>query len=251
MVAWANGGYGGLVNFIMLCMETGKAGLQTARSFGQQFEVPTTVMNGYIDKQSELPKFGQLGCGGFIVLGPYGEFIAPRTAPAYMRKGPMAFAVVERILGSLGIQPAPATLPAESKCNNTPVHLTMGAVGNKQMDEEHQGLVAVVADLIQQRSVGSLRRLRELWAEHSHHEEALFEQYNFGGARGGELSGTASHCQHHRAILDIMDLALQSADTTGDCCTPGVMGKQVVQEIVAEVQRHGDVYDSAYAGKLA
>jgi len=58
---------------LMLCMEVGSDGLRTAKWFGQHFKVPSTIVNGYINKQSEVPRFGQLGCGGFIVLGPSGR----------------------------------------------------------------------------------------------------------------------------------------------------------------------------------
>ena len=67
MCAWANGGYGGRVHLLMLCVETGDWGLRTAKAFGKQFRVPSAVLNAYIDKPSELPKYGQLGCGGFTL----------------------------------------------------------------------------------------------------------------------------------------------------------------------------------------
>ena len=54
MVAWAKGGYAGQVRLLMLCVETGNEGLRTSKWFGQEFEVPSTVINGYIDKQSEV-----------------------------------------------------------------------------------------------------------------------------------------------------------------------------------------------------
>ena len=69
------------------------------------------------------------------------------------------------------------------------------------------------------------------------------------------MSGTLSHCQHHRVILSSLDRAAKgfekkSAGGSGACCASGLVDAGVVQEIIAEMQRHGDVYDSAYAGKL-
>ena len=82
MAAWAHGGsYGDRVRFLMLCVETGASGLRTAKAFGKEFRLPATVVNGYIESKSELPRFGQLGCGGFVVLGRHGEFVAARTVP--------------------------------------------------------------------------------------------------------------------------------------------------------------------------
>ena len=204
------------------------------------------MVNGYIDNTSELPKYGQLGCGGFIVLGGHGQFVAARTAPAYLDKGPLAFTAVERLLSKLGVQPAtPISETADVKCLD--VSLQLAPVGNAQMDQEHGELVAAAAALRQHRSLASLLRLRDLWAQHSQHEEALFEQHNFAGHRGGgDLSGTASHCKHHRAILGSLDLAVQSSEKN----PAGLVDDTAVQEIVAEMQRHGDVYDGAYAGKL-
>ncbi|EOD36328.1 hypothetical protein EMIHUDRAFT_467234 [Emiliania huxleyi CCMP1516] len=87
MAAWAHGGsYGDRVRFLMLCVETGASGLRTAKAFGKEFRLPATVVNGYIESKSELPRFGQLGCGGFVVLGA------------------LAFAAVEALLAGLGVQ---------------------------------------------------------------------------------------------------------------------------------------------------
>jgi len=249
MVQWANCGYGGRVNFLLLCVENGRNGLRTAKSFGQQFQVPSSVVNAYIENKSESPRFGQLGCGGFIVLGPYGEFVAPRTAPAYLKSGPLAFRSVEKILGSLGVNAASPTAAAPAPSSGK-LKLQLAHVGNAQMDQEHRDLVAAGADLMKQRSLASLGHLSKLWAEHSTHEEALFEKHNFGGAQGGDLSGTASHRQHHRAILQSFNELLESFDKGTDHSACGVIGEEAVQELVAELQRHGDVYDSAYAGKL-
>ena len=88
MAAWAHSGsYGDRVRFLMLCVETGASGLRTAKAFGKEFRLPATVVNGYIESKSELPRFGQLGCGGFVVLGRHGEFVAARTVPSYLDRG--------------------------------------------------------------------------------------------------------------------------------------------------------------------
>ena len=136
MVSWANGGYGGMVQFLMLCVETGDAGLRTAKSFGQEFQVPSSVVNAYIENVSELPKYGQLGCGGFIVLGPYGEIVAARTVPAYLQKGPLAFTAVEQLLSDLGVKKE--SVEAAPTIFHTPKNgdekLQLAPVGHIQMD---------------------------------------------------------------------------------------------------------------------
>ena len=44
---------------------------------------------------------------------------------------------------------------------------------------EHEELVALGNALREQRSLASLRSLRDAWAQHSQHEEALFEQVHY------------------------------------------------------------------------
>jgi len=261
MVAWANGGYGHRVRLLMLCVETGDNGIATAKSFGKRFRLPSTVMNGYIESPAEAPTYGQLGCGGFIVLGKYGEFAAARTVPAFLDKGMLAFAAVERLLSELGVPERADSAPgaAERAVEDKPVPampLEFPRVGHAPMDQEHADLTAVGADVREQRSLASLRRLRDAWAEHSEHEEALFEAHDFAGHRSrGERSGTTSHVRHHRAILASLDLAMQrceeeSACSQGGCCAPGLVDAEAVEHILSEMQRHSDVYDSAYAGRL-
>ena len=257
MVAWANGGYGDRVRLLMICMETGDDGIATAKRFGERFEIPSTVLNGYIESPSEAPTYGQLGCGGFIVLGKHGEFASARTVPAFLDKGMLAFAAVETLLSALGVPRQAASAPAaadEKAVSGVP--LQFAPVGHEPMDREHEDLAAAGAALRAQRSLASLRRLRDAWAEHSEHEEALFERHDFAGHRSrGERSGTRSHVRHHGAILSSIDLAVQrcqeeSACSKGGCCAPGLVDAEAVEHILSEMQRHSDVYDSAYAGRL-
>ena len=262
MVAWANGGYGDRVRLLMLCVETGDDGVATAKSFGKRFQIPSTVLNGYIEAESEAPTYGQLGCGGFIVLGKHGEFASARTVPAFLDKGMLAFAAVERLLSELGVPRRAASAPeaAEAQAEASPVPgapLQFAPVGHASMDEEHENLAAAGAAVREQRSLASLRRLRDAWAEHSEHEEALFEKHDFAGhrSRRGARSGTRSHVRHHGAILSSIELAVQrceeeSACSKGGCCAPGLVDADAVEHILSEMQRHSDVYDSAYAGRL-
>ena len=257
MVAWANGGYGDQVRLLMICVEIGDDGIATAKSFGKRYQMPSTVLNGYIEAPSEAPTYGQLGCGGFIVLGKYGEFASARTGPAFLDKGMLAFAAVERLLSELGVPRRAASAPAaadEKPASGAP--LQFAPVGHAPMDREHEDLAAAGAALREQRSLASLRRLRDAWAEHSEHEEALFEKHDFAGHRSrGERSGTTSHVRHHGAILSSIDLAVQrceeeSACSKGSCCAPGLVDAEAVEHILSEMQRHSDVYDSAYSGRL-
>lgn len=241
----------------MLCMETGADGIATSQSFGKRFQIPSTVLNGYIDAPSEAPTYGQLGCGGFIVLGKHGEFASARTVPAFLDKGMLAFAAVERLLSELGVPRGAASAPApadEKPVSGAP--LKFAPVDHSAMDQEHEDLAEAAAALREQRSLASLRCLRDAWAEHSEHEESLFAAHDFAGHRSrGERSGTRSHVRHHGAILASIDLAVRrcqegSACSTGGCCAPGLVDAEAVEHILSEMQRHSNVYDSAYAGRL-
>lgn len=250
MVGWASGRYAGSkVRFLMLCVEQGEAGLSTARWFGQQFKVPESVVNGYIDTPSEAPTFGQLGCGGFIVLGPHGQFVAPKTVPAFMQAGDQAFVAVEKLLSGLGVQPNLAAVADTEAARETPKLLVFEPpiVGNAQMDKEHVQLSEAVAAVQTVARVGNVRRLRDAWAEHSAHEEALFARHDFGGhCSRGALAGTTSHCKHHREILALLDSALKASEQS----VLRLAEADTVDEIVSQMQRHSDLYDSAYAGQL-
>jgi hypothetical protein len=240
----------------MVCMETGDDGIATAKSFGKRFQVPSTVLNGYIEAPSEAPTYGQLGCGGFIVLGKHGEFVSARTVPAFLDKGMLAFAAVERLLSDLGVPRRSGSVPVAAGEKPVVSLLQFASVGHGPMDREHEDLAAAAAAVRQQRSLASLRRLRDAWAEHSEHEEALFERYDFAGHLSrGDRSGTRSHVRHHGAILSSINLAVQrcqeeSGCSKGGCCAPGLVDAEAVEHILSEMQRHSDVYDSAYAGKL-
>jgi len=54
MVKWAHGDLGGRVRLLMICVEAGEEGLLTAKWFGRQFRLPATIVNGYIDVESEV-----------------------------------------------------------------------------------------------------------------------------------------------------------------------------------------------------
>jgi len=242
----------------MICMETGDDGIATAKSFGARFQLPATVQNGYIETPAEAPTYGQLGCGGFIVLGKYGEFAAARTVPAFLDKGLLAFAAVEKLLSELGV-PKPtagATNADVESLSGGGAPLEIAPVRHALMDREHEELAAAAARFREQRSLASLRRLRDGWAEHCEHEEALFDKHDFAGHRSrGDRSGTRSHCRHHAAILSSMELAVQRGEEETTCskgggCAPGLVEAAAVEHILSEMQRHSDVYDKAYAGKL-
>lgn len=222
----------------MVCVELGKSGLRTAQAFGHQFQLPASLMNGYIDKRSESPSFGQLGCQGFVALGPHGEFAVQRTIPCYLEASQRAFTAVEKLFSELWNINLTAIQP--SVCTAKP--LALASVGVPALDLEHQTLEKILEELQSSQSLEVMRSLLTLWQQHSLHEEQLFEKYDFGQHRTAEpgSAATKSHCEHHRLIASMMEEAVKGGLASG-CC---------IAKIAAEIQRHTEVYDAAYIGKL-
>lgn len=251
MAFWAQDKtYANQLNLLMLCIEVGRAGRSTAQRFGQKYRLPAAVINGFVEQSSELPKFGQLGCKGFVVLGPDGEFAMRRTVPCYLEAGQRAFRAVESSLGSLwGVNKTPLLASPGS-----PIGVggcQQGAwpsVGVPAMDEEHEALETALEEWQASPTTEGLAALLELWQTHSQHEEELFERHDFGrhkSAAPGEAA-TVPHCEHHRHIARMMGSAMHASSSTGCRSVPA----EVVAALVGEMSRHAEVYDAAYAGRL-
>lgn len=226
------------VNFLMVCLELGQQGLHTAQAFGQQFQLPASVCNGYIEQKCELPSFGQLGCQGFVVLGPYGEYAMQRTVPCYLEAEEGGFQAVERLLSSLW---SIRLEPVLSKPAPTASHL-IESVGVAEMDAEHEGIHRAMEQLEKKRTRDAMEALMSLWIQHSEHEEQLFHDFDFGRHRtaGKHGAATGPHCEHHRLIASKMRASLEGQASPSNH----------VDSIIVEIKRHTQLYDAAYAGKL-
>lgn len=223
----------------MVCVELGRNGLRTAQAFGHQFQLPSSVINGYVEQRGDSPSFGQLGCQGFVVIGPHGEFAVQRTVPCYLEASQKAFSAVESLFFKLwSIKLETAVQPSVPIRNSS----ALTSVGVTALDMEHETLEKTVEELKRSNSLDVVQTLLTLWVQHSAHEEELFETYDFGQHRTAEpgLAATKSHCEHHRLIASMMEEAIKGGSLSG--C--------LVAQIAAEIQRHTEVYDAAYVGKL-
>lgn len=242
--------YAGKLNLLMVCIEVGRVGLDTAQRFGQQYCLPAAVTNGFIELSGEMPSFGQLGCKGFVVLGPHGEFAMQRTVPCYLEAGQASFKAVENLLASLWNMARPVLAPPGPPGGaRGGDRATVASVGVPEMDQEHEALEKALGSLQASPKAECLSALLELWQRHSQHEEELFERFDFGrhkSAAKGQAA-TAPHCEHHRHIARMMETALQAS--TASCCQ--TVPADVVASLVGEIGRHIEVYDAAYAGKFA
>jgi len=70
-------------------------------------------MVGYAKSQADMPKWGQLGCSGFIILDAQRRVVCPATA-AFLKMRGLAFAHVEALLDALlAGEAVPAVCPAQ------------------------------------------------------------------------------------------------------------------------------------------
>mmetsp|Transcript_72444 Transcript_72444/g.167823 ORF Transcript_72444/g.167823 Transcript_72444/m.167823 type:complete len:372 (+) Transcript_72444:123-1238(+) len=100
-------------NFLCVCVVGGQDGLSLARKFSQS-EKLTHCVNGFVEDESEMPTYGQLGCQGFIVLDANQKVVSRATSPFMQVRG-LAFEHVEALLDALCQQkPLPPVCPGET-----------------------------------------------------------------------------------------------------------------------------------------
>ena len=85
------------------------AGSSLAEEFGRELKLQHCTLTFAL--QSDMPRWGQLGCQGFIILDGSGSVVC-KTTPAFMEVEQLAFRYVETVLGSLlSSQPMPVACP--------------------------------------------------------------------------------------------------------------------------------------------
>jgi hypothetical protein len=94
-----------------------------AREFGMRLKLKHCTIS-YVE-ETDMPKWGQLGCQGFIILGGSGNVVC-QTTPAFMEVEGLAFKYVEMVLSSLlASKPIPAVgpgVPAHINDSQNPGH---------------------------------------------------------------------------------------------------------------------------------
>ena len=92
MDAWAGGKYFGKAAFVCV----GCDGPQLASTFAKELRLSKCTLTYAVDN----PKWGQLGCNGFIILDGNGK-VACRASAAYLEVRERAFQHVESLLDAL------------------------------------------------------------------------------------------------------------------------------------------------------
>lgn len=91
-----------------------------AKQFSQMFNFQH-VISGYF-LADKMPKFGQLGCSGFIVAEVGSGNVIHKATPAFLQHGPAAFGWVERMFQTLS--PSLVSLKSKLPANAIRVQLT-------------------------------------------------------------------------------------------------------------------------------
>lgn len=203
------------VQFLCVCVES----LGVAQQFHRLFDFQAAV-NSYIPGRSYMPRgYGQLGCSGFVIADPHGNFVSRKTS-AYLQYGEQAFRHVEEILEAF--EPASnsvakeeeevkenADASEEKRGQDETTKYHPASVGIASMDHEHETCAESLEILLEVRTEASLRQvLREL-QHHFAHEEALMIQHGFGGDPTDPFSALTSHVKDHKRILDMAETELQ------------------------------------------
>lgn len=144
--------------------------------------------------------------------------------------------------------PVAATVFDKDACCAPPrgEQLVLPRVGHKGMDAEHDDLSRVMQDIMQGACMAKdMECLRDMFEEHSAHEEKLMERIGFGGGQSDAFSAAASHAKDHRRILELADDALAQLDEDGS--VPRAKAGAVIDAIV----RHAESFDSLYADAIA
>jgi hypothetical protein len=96
MDAWAGSSFGSKANFVCVCVA---GSVDLALQFGRELKL-RHCLNGVIVDNSQMPKWGQLGCNGLIVLNEKLEVVVP-ASKAFMEVREAAFRDVEGVLQRL------------------------------------------------------------------------------------------------------------------------------------------------------
>ncbi|KAL3902418.1 MAG: hypothetical protein SGARI_005846, partial [Bacillariaceae sp.] len=167
------------------------------------------VINCYIPSREYMPRgYGQLGCSGFVISDPQGNFLSRKTR-AYLQYEEAAFRDVERLLApyvTAKDKRRKRSLEEEKKESGgkTPKRYLPASVGVSSMDDEHATCAEALQALAEKPTEANLRAALSALEDHFLHEETLMIQHGFGKAKnGGSFSPLNSHIQDHVRILDI------------------------------------------------
>eukprot|EP00747_Dinoflagellata_sp_TGD_P091117 gnl/TRDRNA2_/TRDRNA2_164947_c0_seq2.p1 gnl/TRDRNA2_/TRDRNA2_164947_c0~~gnl/TRDRNA2_/TRDRNA2_164947_c0_seq2.p1 ORF type:complete len:273 (-),score=50.22 gnl/TRDRNA2_/TRDRNA2_164947_c0_seq2:141-959(-) len=259
MMTWAASGKFPGAAFLCICVDPNA--FATAREFAQLYFkfAPDCLRNGYIDNQRDFPTFqANLGCQGFTIFNSAHKISVAKTLP-WTEYRDRAFRDLESSLRKL------VQTPALESALNAPVgqHVKIAnhtsaeeisvdvpSVNHAGMDSQHESCAEALRTLTMQRSVVSLRRVRDELAEHFKEEEALLQDSGFGQkVNGNDFSAFDSHAKDHQRIVALADAALLALANVCEA-SQGSVSEQVVVNLRRAFAEHAQLYDTLYADKL-
>mmetsp|Transcript_10422 Transcript_10422/g.14631 ORF Transcript_10422/g.14631 Transcript_10422/m.14631 type:complete len:256 (-) Transcript_10422:451-1218(-) len=240
MEKWASHTYSkGDVQFLTVCVDS----LGVAKQFANMFRF-ANVVNCHIPSRGYMPVgYGQLGCSGFIVVDPQGNFVSRKTR-AYLDYGDAAFTHLEKLLQDrFGISPVkrktvvPSTsfLPTSSSSSSSSSSTTVNkkekqeeekkdstvdlqpvpSVGIDSMDAEHEQCEEALSLLLTSPNTQTLESVLIELTSHFSHEEDLMKKHGFGQPVDSTdpFSPFRSHVKDHERILELGYTELARAST--------------------------------------
>jgi len=210
MDIWAQQ-YFGQASFV--CVSCDGPGLATA--FAKRLQLSKCLLT-YVD-EANGPRWGQLGCNGFIVLDGNGK-VACRASSAFLEVQERAFSDLEAILESIladaspssllvnkgveefdrvtggcvkeempkrmrvALEPAATPVPSEFTSNKTPTTAVaplsaIETVHVAALDAEHEECEAALAALRECPTREAIMSVIEAYSKHFKHEEELLDQH--------------------------------------------------------------------------
>eukprot|EP00747_Dinoflagellata_sp_TGD_P091118 gnl/TRDRNA2_/TRDRNA2_164947_c0_seq3.p1 gnl/TRDRNA2_/TRDRNA2_164947_c0~~gnl/TRDRNA2_/TRDRNA2_164947_c0_seq3.p1 ORF type:complete len:381 (-),score=68.45 gnl/TRDRNA2_/TRDRNA2_164947_c0_seq3:141-1283(-) len=188
--------------------------------------------------------FGLTSTKGQALNGQFGEVLGGVASGRYMVK--LGDAGAPMLLRPENLEDAPdvAEVSAEEISCNVP------SVNHAGMDSQHESCAEALRTLTMQRSVVSLRRVRDELAEHFKEEEALLQDSGFGQkVNGNDFSAFDSHAKDHQRIVALADAALLALANVCEA-SQGSVSEQVVVNLRRAFAEHAQLYDTLYADKL-
>ena len=259
MDAWA--GKYERVKFICV----GCAGSGLALEFVRQLQLRRCVVSFVKDMQRNGPKWGQLGCNGFIILDSSLKVVCPKTS-AFLEVRERAFHEVETILSKLldgksasttetkqqgkldletgGCGPNGCSLPQNS--TTVPPLKPISSVNVDALDDEHAECAEALGRLVKERTPEALEEVISVYAAHFDHEEKLLRQHLGQGRTRSAFSAmqnmlTSHVADHERMLKDLREAKNAAA----------VLPASFVDAVLRDFENHAERYDGAYAEPLS
>lgn len=204
---------------------------------GKQIQVPLSAVRKLTedDERDEEEEAGGCGAGG---CGPGG------CGPGSGDKAncdPASSGAAGGCNGSSCDSQATGRLVDMSVVNSS---LQLVSVKVPSMDHEHDECAALLRRLAVEQSPPALEAAIRCLVHHFEHEEALFEEFGFGGA-DERFSAKKSHIEEHRRITGRMQRQLAQG------APGGRVSADFIEEVLKDFHEHTSRYDVQYAEILS